>query len=155
MRRSGYYFRFKPARLHEVRKSFIPLAEQLQDVDETMRTIDDLSPHEQAKIAASMYVAMSELPAKTGWLQKTITVRFGAVLAVNAIIPMLSCLFVSMALFNPGKEGISIPLMLIAVNLVFIPLSAVGIWWGLMFIRWFDRTLLPSGKRNPVRNDPI
>ena len=50
--------------------------------EESLRTIDDLSSHEQAKIAASMYVAMSELPAKTGWLQKTITVRFGAVLAV-------------------------------------------------------------------------
>jgi len=107
-----------------------------------MRTIDDLSPHEQAKIAASMYVAMSDLPAKTGWLQKTITVRFGALLAVNAIIPVLTCLFFSMELVFPSKEGISIPLTLIAVNLAYIPLSAVCIWWGLMFISWFDRTLL-------------
>jgi hypothetical protein len=115
--------------------------------EESLRTIDDLSSHEQAKIAPSMYVAMSELPAKTGWLQKTITVRFGAVLAVNAIIPMLSCVFLSMALFNPGKEGISVTLMLIAANLVLIPLSAIAVWWGLMFIRWFDRNLL-SGKRH-------
>jgi hypothetical protein len=63
-------------------------------------------------------------------------VRFGGLLAVNAIILVLSCVFLSMALFYPGKEGISIPLTLIAVSLAYIPLSAVCIWWGLMFIRW-------------------
>ena len=108
--------------------------------EESLRTIDDLSSHEQAKIAASMYVAMSELPGK-------MATKNYHLLAVNAIIPLLSCLFVSMALFNPGKKGISVTLMLIAANLVLIPLSAIAVWWGLMFIRWFDRNLL-SGKRH-------
>jgi hypothetical protein len=73
--------------------------------EESLRTIDDLSSHEQAKIAASMYVAMSDLPAKTGWLQKTITVRFGALLAVNAIIPVLSCLFFRWSWYFPARKA--------------------------------------------------
>lgn len=116
-----------------------------------MRNVDDLSPHEQARIAANMYVAMTNdtrpitsppvtVPEPPSWLR--VEIHFSAVLLFYGTLYGLCGLMLLISIWY-GDHRLSFnEKLMLAPPFIIGPFVIAGIdWLRLKSLGWFTRKL--------------